>query len=136
MRLTLLLDTNFLLMMARGLVAPSLIGDALKVSYTLATSSAVVEELERLASRGDLRAREASFALSLLERLGVMVIRSAERSADKSLVDIATRLKGEGARVAVATSDRELRRRLREAGVATLYYREEGSIVELEWEPL
>ena len=136
MRLTLLLDTNFLLMMARGLIAPSSITDVVGVSYGLATSSAVVEELRRIAGGGDALARQASFALVLLERLNVSVLESGQRDADSSLVELALRLKGEGVPVAVATSDRELRRMLRERGVATLYFREEGSMLEAEWEPL
>ena len=135
-RLTLLLDTNFLLMMARGVIAPSSISEAVGVSYRLATSSAVVNELRRMAGGGDSLARLAAFALSLLERLNVSVLESSKADADSSLIELAMKLRAEGEPVAVATSDRELRRRLRERGVATLYYREEGSILEVEWEPL
>ncbi|MGC9210209.1 MAG: PIN domain-containing protein [Acidilobus sp.] len=136
MRVTILLDTNFLIMMARGLIPPSSIGDVVKASYTLATTDAVIRELSSMRERGGLLGRAASFALELTKRLDVAVIATGHGDADKSLLELAKALRLKGEVVAVATSDKELRRRLKEAGVPTIYYREEGATLEVDWEPL
>ncbi|MGC9071662.1 MAG: PIN domain-containing protein [Acidilobus sp.] len=136
MKVTILLDTNFLLMMARGSIPPSSIGDVVKASYAMVTTSAVVKELELIKGHGDLIAREASFAFQLIERLGVTVVDVKAAEADRSLLLLASSMKERGETVIVATSDKGLRRLLRKAGVPTLYYREEGSTIEIEWEPL
>jgi len=131
-----LLDSNTLILMARGLVAPSMIEEAVLAPVRLATTRAVVGELERL-SRGHPRPsvrRAASTALGLLERLGVEVLGGeGEGDADDSLEAEALRLRAEGARVYVATSDRALRRRLRLHGVPSIYYRESSGRLEAEW---
>ncbi len=130
-----LLDSNTLILMARGVVAPSMIEEALLAPVRLATTRAVVEELRRLSQehpRPSVR-RAAATALQLLERLGVEVLEEAGGDADDSLEAAALRLRGGGLRVYVATSDRALRRRLRLHGVPSLYYRESSGRLEAEW---
>lgn len=131
-----LLDANTIIYMAQGLIPPSTLLDEAG-HPRLATTSKVVEELERLAgSAKPSVARAARTGLRLLSRLGVEVIPwNGEGDADDSIESIAIQLKASGARVVVATSDRSLRARLRLHGVPTLYYRESRGGVELEWEP-
>ena len=131
-----LLDSNTLILMARGLAAPSMIEEAVLAPVRLATTSTVVEELRRLAAsspRPSLR-RAAAAALGLLDRLGVEVIEaSGGVDADDSLEAAALKLKARVARVYVATSDRILRRRLRLHGIPSIYYRESSGRLEVEW---
>lgn len=130
-----LLDSNTLIIMARGLIAPSMLEEAILAPVRLATTRRVVEELESL-SRGHPRPsvrRAASAALGLLEKLGVEVLDEAGGDADDSLEAAALRLKASGARVYVATSDRALRRRLRLHGIPSVYYRESSGRLEAEW---
>jgi len=137
-RLAVILDSNTLIMMASGAVAPSMIGEALGAAYDLYATDSVLEELERLAAthpRQTVR-RLAAGALRLAERLGVKALETGVRDADDSIEAAARSLRAEGLRVVVASSDRTLRRRLRKLGVPTLYYRESEGILELEWEPL
>ncbi len=129
-------DTNFLLMMAQGVIAPSSLNDAINASYELVTTDAVVKELETMSKREDLLAREAGFALKLLERLGVQVLRVKAGSADESILTLAKELVQSGDRVVVATNDKNLRRSVRRLGVPTLYLREEGLRLEIDWNPL
>jgi rRNA-processing protein FCF1 len=129
-------DTNFLLTMAQGVIAPSSLNDAINASYELITTDAVVKELEAMSKGGDLLAREAGFALKLLERLGVQVLRVKAGSADESILALAKELVQNGDRVVVATNDKNLRRSVRRLGVPTLYLREEGLRLEIDWNPL
>jgi len=129
-------DTNFLLMMAQGVIAPSSLNDAINASYELVTTDTVVKELEAMSKREDLLAREARFALKLLERLGVQVLRVKADSADESVLTLAKELVQSGDRVVVATNDKNLRRSVRRLGVPTLYLREEGLRLEIDWNPL
>ncbi|NAZ31220.1 MAG: PIN domain-containing protein [Acidilobus sp.] len=131
-----MVDTNFLLMMAQGVIAPSSLNDAINASYELVTTDAVVKELETMSKREDLLAREAGFALKLLERLGVQVLRVKAGSADESILTLAKELVQSGDRVVVATNDKNLRRSVRRLGVPTLYLREEGLRLEIDWNPL
>jgi rRNA-processing protein FCF1 len=129
-------DTNFLLTMVQGVIAPSSLNDAINASYELITTDAVVKELEAMSKGGDLLAREAGFALKLLERLGVQVLRVKAGSADESILTLTKELVQNGDRVVVATNDKNLRRSVRRLGVPTLYLREEGLRLEIDWNPL
>jgi len=129
-------DTNFLLTMAQGVIAPSSLNDVINASYELITTDAVVKELEAISKGEDLLAREAGFALKLLERLGVQVLRVKAGSADESILTLAKELVQNGDRVVVATNDKNLRRSVRRLGVPTLYLREEGLRLEIDWNPL
>ncbi|ESQ22983.1 MAG: putative proteins of PilT N-term, Vapc superfamily [uncultured Acidilobus sp. MG] len=136
MKVKVVVDTNFLLTMAQGVIAPSSLNDAINASYELVTTDAVVKELETMSKREDLLAREAGFALKLLERLGVQVLRVKAGSADESILTLAKELVQNGDRVVVATNDKNLRRSVRRLGVPTLYLREEGLRLEIDWNPL
>ena len=136
MKVKVVVDTNFLLTMVQGVIAPSSLNDAINASYELITTDAVVKELEAMSKGGDLLAREAGFALKLLERLGVQVLRVKAGSADESILTLTKELVQNGDRVVVATNDKNLRRSVRRLGVPTLYLREEGLRLEIDWNPL
>ena len=134
----LLIDSNTLIMMASGLIAPSMLGETLTSSYRLYITDAVARELERLAEshpRPTTR-RLASLALRLASVLGASILATGEGDADDSLEAAARALRASGLRVVVATSDRSLRRRLRRLGVPTMYYRESEGRLEVDWEPV
>ncbi|MCE4602933.1 MAG: 30S processome protein Utp24 [Desulfurococcales archaeon] len=132
-----LLDTNTLIYMAQGLIPPSTLLE--EAGYPrLATTSRVVEELEKISTLGKpSTSRAAKAALKLLHRLDIEVLEwTGAGDADDSLEAVALQLKHSGVSVIVATSDKTLRSRLRLHGIPTLYYRESRGGVELEWEPL
>lgn len=130
--IVLLLDTNMLLLIASGDVSVTRLEQVLEMPFVALVPSAVLRELHSLSSRPEGRA--ARRALELLQSMGTKVVES-EGSADDSLVELSATLKGR-CRVVVATSDRELRSRLKQLGVPTLYYRATRGDVELDWAPL
>ncbi|MEB3817031.1 MAG: PIN domain-containing protein [Desulfurococcales archaeon] len=132
------LDTNTLILMAAGVIPPSLLAETLESSHELVAPTAVKEELERLSASHprSLTRRRARAALNLAERLSVTWVNTTLKEADDAIEELARALKAEGCRVVVATSDRSLRRRLRSIGVPTLYYRESEGRLELDWSPL
>ncbi len=135
---TVLVDTNILILMAEGTVAPTHILEALSASYTLATCTQVVRELEFLASNA-LRLktrRSAKSALRLLNMLVDCIIECPGEQADDALILEARGLASKGIRAVIATSDKGLRRRARSLGIPSLFYRESERRLEIEWEPL
>ncbi len=136
-KIIVLIDTNFLIYIAKGLIAPSMILETLEYPYTIATTWPVVRELDLLSStRSPTTARLARTARDrILPRL-VNIIIDDNNKADDSLLLTALKLKGEGYHVIIATSDRILRSRARDSGIPTLYYRESEKSLELDWEPI
>jgi len=130
-----IIDTNTLLYMAQGLIPPSTL---LEEAYypKLVTTSRVIEELNLIIKNGrPSESKRAKTALGLLRRLGVEVIPwEGEGDADDSIEWLATVMKHSGIKVMVATSDRELRDRLRMRGIPTIYYRRSRGGVEVEWD--
>jgi len=136
-RLVLLVDTNFLVYIAKGLIAPSQIIEAITAPYTPLIPSSVVGELNMLASSSKPSlARAARKALELAARLGWPVIECGQGKTDDVVYRCAATLKSMGRRVVVATCDKRLRGRLRLAGIPTLYYRESESRLETDWETI
>jgi len=139
-RIKILVDTNFLILLATGIIAPSLIDKAVDYSYELLVPESVFEELVKLtreAPRGKTR-KTASRALEFLEagEIAYKRIPSETMNPDDDLIMIAREMRASGCRVLIASNDRELRRRARQAGIATLYYRENKGILETDWAPL
>lgn len=134
-KVAVLIDSNTLILMAKGVIAPSMIEEAVQAPANLATTSAVVREIERLAElhKGRALGRQARTALSLLDRLQIAIIESSMKDADDSLEEAARMLRTSGDRVYVATSDRALRRRLRLAGIPTVYLRSSEGRLEADW---
>lgn len=138
--ITLLVDTNMLMLIAKGVITPTHIMEALEASYTILVPESVLVELERLARSppNPSTARIAKRALELLSsrRIKYTVVESrVPGSVDDDLISLSIKMKSSGVRVIVATSDRGLRRRLRSHGVPTLYYRESEGLLEADWLP-
>ena len=137
-RIAVIADTNFLMYMAEGLIAPSQIIEALEASYDIIVPSFIVRELERIAtSAPQAKVRKtAKRVLDLLSRGKIphkIVEAPIYGEVDASLIQLALAFKSQGLSVIVATSDRPLRKRLRKAGIPTLYYRESSSELEVDW---
>ncbi|MCS7106868.1 MAG: hypothetical protein NZ902_02020 [Acidilobaceae archaeon] len=130
--IVLLLDTNMILLLAGGEVSLARLEQVLEMPFVPLVPSSVMEELRSLSSRHE--ARVPRRALELVQVMGAKVVET-RGSADDSLVELAMNLKSK-CRVVVATSDRELRSRLKLMGIPTLYYRAARGDVELEWSPL
>ncbi|MEM0490956.1 MAG: PIN domain-containing protein [Acidilobaceae archaeon] len=133
--LILILDSNMLIYIAKGLIPLSSLGDILESIYKLVVPSRVIEELKSISMRGGLEGKYARKALELLNNINVEVALVDSNRADDAIVDLALKFKSE-CRVVVATSDRELRSRLKSLSIPTLYYRVSRGSVELEWLPL
>jgi len=140
-RVALIADSNFLIMLANGTIAPSQIIEALESSYTLLVPKSVIEELRRVARSAPQAStrRLASRALWLLEsgKITYKLLEDAppKGDIDDHLVELAAGLAREGSIVVVATSDRGLRRKLRMRGIPSLYYREDEGGLRVEWLP-
>ncbi|MFN4046377.1 MAG: PIN domain-containing protein [Acidilobaceae archaeon] len=130
---TLILDSNMAMYIVRGLVTLSSIGGALDSMFNVIVPVAVLRELESIASSQSYRGRVALRALEALRNMA-STVETLSTNPDDAIVEAALKLKD--CRVVVATSDRELRKRLRTHGISTLYYRKSKGGVELEWSPL
>ena len=80
--------------------------------------STVKREIENLARYGEGKARiNAKSALRYIKRFEV--VESMEREVDKAIIELASKLKA-----AVATNDRELKKKLRKLDLPVIYTRE------------
>ena len=122
-----LMDTNFLMVPIRfGVDYQAEIERVIEASFILVTTPAVVEELKRLRTSvrvGELK--EVDFALALAEKITVIdEILAPGEKVDDQLIRVAKR---EGC--VVATTDSELRRRLRRAGLPVIFLRQARYLV-------
>ena len=123
-----LLDTNILMLIGRGIDIFTQIEELLDTKPEYYVIGPVVKELKKIISHGGVKERKAAkLALELVKKKCrvIEVSLSPNKSADDLLLEIALR---EG--FIVATNDRVLRRRLREAGVPEIYFREEKQLLE------
>ena len=117
-----LLDTNFLMVPLRfGVDIKSELGRIVESSFKLATTLAVVDELLRLKHQvkpGEVK--EIDFALATAEGIEkIDDVLGPKEDVDDQLIRLA------GSRgVVVATTDTELRRRLRKACLPAIYMRQ------------
>ena len=113
-----ILDTNAL--MIPGQFGVDIFAELEKLDYDrFIVPSRVVRELKILYKKGGNKV-EASLALSLLDRCEVVDAKaSAKASADDAIVQIA-----EDMNAAVFTVDAELRKRLKDKGIATICLRQ------------
>jgi rRNA-processing protein FCF1 len=122
-----LIDTNFLMVPIRfGVDYQAEIERIIEASFILITTPAVVEELKQLRMSvkvGELK--EIDFALTQAEKITVIdEILAPGEKVDDQLIRIAKR---EGC--VVATTDSELRRRLRRAGLPVIFLRQARYLV-------
>ena len=122
-----LMDTNFLMVPIRfGVDYQAEIERIIEASFILVTIPAVVEELKQLRMSvkvGELK--EIDFALALAEKITVIdEILAPGEKVDDQLIRVAKR---EGC--VVATTDSELRRRLRSTGLPVIFLRQARYLV-------
>jgi uncharacterized protein len=122
-----IMDTNFMMVPIRfGVDYKAEIERIIEASFILVTTPAVVEELKQLRTSvkvGELK--EIDFALALAEKITVIDENLAPgEKVDDQLIRVAKR---EGC--VVATTDSELRRRLRRAGVPVIFLRQARYLV-------
>ncbi len=112
-----MLDANFLVDAARFGIGLKGISELVDSNCSLVTIERVVEELRKLAKEGN---RWAKVAMKMIELENVDVIKTEyEGSTDEIIVSLC---KSDRAFIA-ATNDRELRNRLKGAGVKAIYIR-------------
>ena len=129
-RPVILLDTNMLLLIASGLNVFEQIEEKLATRPIYIVLKPIIEELEKLTrkSQPSIR-RKAKFALEIAKKYCkiIDIEASPKEKVDDIILEYATK---HG--VAVATNDKELRKKLRENGIPEIYLREEGMIIEIE----
>ena len=117
-----LLDTNFLMLPLRfGVDIKSEIGRIIEASFALVTTPAVIDELKRLKTQvKPNEEKEIDFALTLAEGVEKIddILRPREDVDDQLL-----RLAAQDGCV-VATTDTELRKRLRNKGLPVIFLRQ------------
>ena len=87
--------------------------------------STTIEELKKLIEKSSIKERmRFSAALKLAERCEILKVkRDKSENYDDVIFRVAKELK-----IPVATNDSELRKRLREAGIATVYLRQKARL--------
>jgi rRNA-processing protein FCF1 len=133
-----ILDTNILMLMAKGVIAPTHFRESVQARLEFVTCEQVIAELGYLAKNAKslITRKNARSSLQLIDTLHVRIVKCPGEKADDALIMYAAMLKRSEHRVIVASNDKTLRRRARLLGIPTLYYRESERILELDWEPL
>ena len=129
---TILLDTNFLLIPAQFTVDIfSEIERICVFEHELAVAEPCLKELERLTTIGSGKDKAAArLGLQLLEQKKVKILRSPQK-VFKGVDDFLVAIAAENAYI-VATADKELRRKLKEAGVPVIVLRQKQYLQLLE----
>ncbi len=135
MKVLVLMDTNALLMMMERTGLFECIEESLETKPIYACTESVVKELEEIKRRGGPLSWKASLALEKIVPACRILSRKASNT-DDDIVENAIEARDEGYHVIVATSDRDLRKKLRKHGIPTAYYRESQRRFELDYKPL
>jgi rRNA-processing protein FCF1 len=117
-----LLDTNFLMLPVRfGVDIKSEIGRIVEASFILATTPAIVDELNRLKKQvKPSEVKDVDFAINLTETLEKI---SDVSEPGEDVDDQLLRLASSGGYL-IATTDAELRKRLRSKGLPVIFLRQ------------
>jgi len=117
------LDTNFLMVPVKfGVDIFSELDRIIDERYELITVEPVVEELKKISEGKGKDAKAAKVGLELIKRKKIKVMKTKEKSADKSLIELS-----EGN--AVATLDVELKKKLMKIGRKVIYLRAKKYLV-------
>ncbi len=125
-----LLDTNMLMLIGKGIDVFTQIEDLLEAKVEFYVIKPVLKELEKIATKGNLKERKsARLALNLINKYCkvIEIEKPSGTSVDELLAYLASR---QG--FIVATNDKELRRKLRERGIPEIYFREEKHLLEAQ----
>lgn len=130
-KILILLDTNTLIQLYEGGNLFEDIEGSLDVSPIYICPDAVLAELEKFSLKTDELGRASRLALNIAKNK-CKIMNTGEISGDRALIKLAYELTKKGERVMVATSDRELRKRLSQMGIRTIYYRKTQHRFEVE----
>ncbi|ACL11672.1 PIN domain-containing protein [Desulfurococcus amylolyticus] len=131
--ITVLLDTNMLLMMANGIPVLEQIEEKLLTKPRYIVIKPVYDELVRIVdSEKPSISRRARLALEIVNRYCEIVDYAV--NPGETVDDAILRYASEN-NVVVATNDKELRRRLRSRGLPEIYLREESWRIDVEGVP-
>ncbi len=132
-RVCVILDTNMLMLLHRGIDVFNSIEETIEARVEFIIPQPVIEELEKLASRGTPSERRAAAnALRIIGEKKASII-SIPRPTGTVDLDIALYARTRGC--LVATNDKELRRTLRRLGVPEIHLRESEGILEASFKP-
>ena len=116
-------DTNFLFVPLQFKVDIFDELEALIGKFEPIILSTTIEELKKIArEKSEKNRRNALAALELAKKCKILKV---ERGSDESYDDVILRIAKEG-KYMVATNDSELRRRLRKAGITTIFLRQKA----------
>ncbi|MEM4624784.1 MAG: 30S processome protein Utp24 [Thermosphaera sp.] len=125
-----MLDTNILLLIADGFPVLEEIEEQVAFKPEYIVIAQTLKELETIGGReGGLMKKKCELAIKIArERCKIVDHKPDEfRDADDAILDYATSYNA-----AIATNDRELRRRAREKGLSEIYLREESQRIVVE----
>jgi uncharacterized protein len=92
--------------------------------FELVLLSSVLNELRTLASEGRPKIRKmAAFAIEFAEKCRYVEVRSAAKTVDDTIIDVAAKFK-----TPVLTNDAQLRKRLRDISVPVIYVRQKSHL--------
>ncbi|MEM3279393.1 MAG: hypothetical protein QW039_00880 [Fervidicoccaceae archaeon] len=130
-KLFVILDSNALLQIYRGVSIFDQIEETLDISPVYICPDAVLNELKKISEKEGEISRAAKLAIEYANNACVPYI-TGEKSGDRAILKASIELSSEGKTVIVSTSDRKLRSRLRSMGIKTAYYRETQHRFEVE----
>ncbi|MEM5829444.1 MAG: PIN domain-containing protein [Candidatus Aenigmatarchaeota archaeon] len=110
------IDTNFLMDLIRFKVEVEKISEVLFCKYNLFILSSSILELKKLARNKGEEGKLARAALKFIE-LKKINVWETEENPDKAFLSLADK------NTIIATNDSKLRKKLREAGIKTIYLR-------------
>ncbi len=139
-KIVLILDTNAIFLVGKGYNFFEDFEEQVSVRYDCIIPSFILEEAKRVIDSLPSGFKKRNLMLGLdfcLRRCSIRDFQKhEEESIDEALLDTALYLKKQGFIAIVVTSDRELRRVLRQAGIASLFLKEERGRFVLEWSPV
>ena len=91
--------------------------------HEIYTVNTVIRELEKLGKGTSKRAKAAQLAIGMIKRKHLKVLKSKEKSADKSLILYAKR------GYIIATQDRILRKKIKDQGGQAIYIRQRKYVI-------
>jgi len=111
------LDTNFLIDLIRFKISLEEIGELVNEPYQLALLNLVMKELKKISSSKTKESGYVKIALELLKPKNIGIVKTKEKNADRAMLSLADES------AIIATNDVELRKKLKNLGIKTIYLR-------------
>jgi len=120
------LDTSFLVDSIKFKIDLEEIDKLVSQPYKLLTINSVIKELEKLSAKEGRDSKNAKIALKLVKSKRIKILKSkvlkSKGSTDKAIIKLSDK------KTIVATDDRELRKKLKNLGIKTIYLRAKKKI--------